>query len=49
MYDGKPYEWAYMVEHPFAADNAILKMNVEKPREENNLKFKPADRGSQVV
>lgn len=38
-----------MVEHPFAANNAIIKINVEKPKGEHNLKFKPNNGNSQVV
>lgn len=27
-YDGRPYQWAYIVVHPFAADNRILKVRL---------------------
>ncbi|KAI6241616.1 hypothetical protein M3Y99_00322000 [Aphelenchoides fujianensis] len=39
-FDGRHYKWAYMVEHPFAADNTILKINVEDPAGTQNKKFK---------
>ncbi|GMR63019.1 hypothetical protein PMAYCL1PPCAC_33214, partial [Pristionchus mayeri] len=39
-YDGRPYQWAYIVVHPFAADNRIIKMNVDDPSGERNIIFK---------
>ncbi|GMT35793.1 hypothetical protein PFISCL1PPCAC_27090, partial [Pristionchus fissidentatus] len=39
-YDGRPYQWTYIVVHPFAADNRILKMNVDDPSGERNIIFK---------
>lgn len=40
VYEGRAYQWAYMVEHPFASDNTILKINVDDPAGSRNLKFK---------
>ncbi|KAI1712705.1 retinal pigment epithelial membrane protein domain-containing protein [Ditylenchus destructor] len=40
LYDARPYQWAYLVEHPFAADNAILKVNVDDPAGARNIRFK---------
>ncbi|KAI6235749.1 hypothetical protein M3Y95_00084400 [Aphelenchoides besseyi] len=39
-FDGRHYKWSYMVEHPFAADNTILKINVEDPSGVHNKRFK---------
>uniref|UniRef100_A0A914YSE8 Uncharacterized protein n=1 Tax=Panagrolaimus superbus TaxID=310955 RepID=A0A914YSE8_9BILA len=39
-YEGRAYQWAYLVEHPFASDNTILKINVDDPAGSRNLKFK---------
>ncbi|CAD5222417.1 unnamed protein product [Bursaphelenchus xylophilus] len=39
-FDEKPYKWAYLVEHPFASDNTIIKVNVEDPSGVNNKQFK---------
>ncbi|VDM59252.1 unnamed protein product [Angiostrongylus costaricensis] len=36
----KPYQWAYIVEHPFAAGNGILKINVDEPAGTRNQVFK---------
>ncbi|VDL70728.1 unnamed protein product [Nippostrongylus brasiliensis] len=36
----KPYQWAYIVEYPFASGNAILKMNVDEPSGSRNRRFK---------
>ncbi|VDO60603.1 unnamed protein product [Heligmosomoides polygyrus] len=36
----KPYQWAYIVEHPFASGNRILKMNVDEPSGSRNQEFK---------
>ncbi|KAE9555105.1 hypothetical protein FO519_001680 [Halicephalobus sp. NKZ332] len=40
IYEGRAYQWAYMVEHPFASDNTILKINVDDPAGSRNLRFK---------
>uniref|UniRef100_A0A915DB20 Methyltransferase FkbM domain-containing protein n=1 Tax=Ditylenchus dipsaci TaxID=166011 RepID=A0A915DB20_9BILA len=39
-FDGQVYQWAYLVDHPFAADNSILKINVDDPAGGRNLRFK---------
>ncbi|KAH7719753.1 Protein F49E10.2 a [Aphelenchoides avenae] len=39
-FDGRAYQWAYLVEHPFAADNAILKINVDDPSGSRNIRYK---------
>uniref|UniRef100_A0A914DER2 Uncharacterized protein n=1 Tax=Acrobeloides nanus TaxID=290746 RepID=A0A914DER2_9BILA len=39
-YEGRAYQWAYLIEHPFASDNVILKINVDDPAGSRNLKFK---------
>uniref|UniRef100_A0A1I7Z3C5 Carotenoid oxygenase n=1 Tax=Steinernema glaseri TaxID=37863 RepID=A0A1I7Z3C5_9BILA len=38
-YEGRPYQWAYMVDHPFAAGNSITKVNVDEPAGSRNKKF----------
>ena len=30
-FDSRPYQWAYLLEHPFAGGNRILKVNVNEP------------------
>lgn len=39
-FDARHYKWAYLVEHPFAADNTIMKINVEDPSGVHNKRFK---------
>ncbi|KAH7706031.1 Protein F49E10.2 a, partial [Aphelenchoides avenae] len=39
-FDNRPYRWAYLVETPYAADNAILKINVDDPTGASNRRFK---------
>ncbi|KAI6176686.1 hypothetical protein M3Y97_00825900 [Aphelenchoides bicaudatus] len=39
-FDSRHYKWAYMVEHPFSADNTILKINVEDATGDHNKRFK---------
>ncbi|CAB3400403.1 unnamed protein product [Caenorhabditis bovis] len=39
-YEQKAYQWAYIVQHPFASGNSILKINVDEPAGERNLEFR---------
>jgi hypothetical protein len=41
-FEGKPYKYGYVVNGPFLAGNQILKIDVDTPSGQNNLKFKPA-------
>ncbi|PIO73032.1 retinal pigment epithelial membrane protein [Teladorsagia circumcincta] len=36
----KPYQWAYIVEHPFAAGNRIIKINVDEPSGSRNQELR---------
>ncbi|KAK0396793.1 hypothetical protein QR680_001859 [Steinernema hermaphroditum] len=38
-YEGRPYQWAYMVDHPFASGNSITKINVDDLAGSRNSKF----------
>ncbi|VDM75421.1 unnamed protein product [Strongylus vulgaris] len=39
-YDQKPYQWAYIVEHPFASSNRIIKVNVDEPAGTRNREYR---------
>ncbi|VDO70789.1 unnamed protein product [Haemonchus placei] len=36
----KPYQWTYIVEHPFAAGNRIVKINVDEPSGSRNQELR---------
>ncbi|EYC34593.1 hypothetical protein Y032_0001g485 [Ancylostoma ceylanicum] len=38
-FEQKPYQWAYIVEHPFASENRIIKINVDEPAGSRNQKY----------
>ncbi|CAI4223079.1 unnamed protein product [Auanema sp. JU1783] len=40
QYEQKPYQWVYMVEHPFASDNKIMKINIDDTTGARNKEFK---------
>ncbi|KAI3413938.1 hypothetical protein GPALN_011411 [Globodera pallida] len=40
-FDSRPYQWAYLVENPFAGGNKIIKINVNEPSGAKNLRFVP--------
>lgn len=39
-YETQIYEWAYLVEYPFASDNSILKINVQDPTGSQNTRYR---------
>ncbi|CAI5454457.1 unnamed protein product [Caenorhabditis angaria] len=39
-YEQKAYQWGYIVQHPFASGNSILKINVDEPAGSRNLEFR---------
>uniref|UniRef100_A0A0N5A412 Carotenoid oxygenase n=1 Tax=Parastrongyloides trichosuri TaxID=131310 RepID=A0A0N5A412_PARTI len=39
-YETLEYEWTYLVEYPFASDNAILKVNVQDPTGSQNTRYR---------
>ncbi|RCN42158.1 hypothetical protein ANCCAN_11900 [Ancylostoma caninum] len=39
-FEQKPYQWAYIVEHPFANENRIIKINVDEPAGSRNQEYK---------
>ncbi|VDD93969.1 unnamed protein product [Enterobius vermicularis] len=43
-YESRPYQWAYIVQNPYASDNSIIKINVDEPAGTRNAVYK-ADTG----
>ncbi|CAJ0572065.1 unnamed protein product, partial [Mesorhabditis spiculigera] len=39
-YEARAYQWSWIVEHPFAADNKIIKINVDDPSGQRNVEYK---------
>uniref|UniRef100_A0A8R1HX03 Uncharacterized protein n=1 Tax=Caenorhabditis japonica TaxID=281687 RepID=A0A8R1HX03_CAEJA len=39
-YEQKAYQWGYLVQHPFASGNSILKINVDEPAGNRNLEYR---------
>ncbi|EGT43206.1 hypothetical protein CAEBREN_11287 [Caenorhabditis brenneri] len=39
-YEQKAYQWGYLVQHPFASGNSIIKINVDEPAGSRNLEFR---------
>uniref|UniRef100_A0A0N5BYQ1 Carotenoid oxygenase n=1 Tax=Strongyloides papillosus TaxID=174720 RepID=A0A0N5BYQ1_STREA len=39
-YETSKYEWTYLVEYPYASDNAILKVNVQDPTGSQNIRYR---------
>lgn len=39
-YEQKPYQWGYLVQHPFASGNSIIKINVDEPAGNRNQEFR---------
>ncbi|CAJ0949347.1 unnamed protein product, partial [Mesorhabditis belari] len=39
-YEARAYQWAWILEHPFAADNKIIKINVDDPSGQRNVEYK---------